>query len=136
MNLTHKFCNINMSKNLIYDFVLFSLFDTQIEIHITSFVKISKLIEIFELSDIRFNTLNEFLCNNIWNKLCTITIVLIKDYKKYNVTIPPHILHELKNSERLVIDYQCKCFDKFPNFTWINLWEYLINYNKFKIPKI
>ena len=101
--------------------------------HICSFKTISELIEKYEeyrkkeFKKDNLNEFNKFLCNNIWNYLCTITIVILQlsEGKKYIYTIPPHILHELKDSNRLVIDYQCKCFEKFPNFTWMILWEYI-----------
>ena len=64
--------------------------------------------------------------------LLKISLMNLSNGVSYNYTIPPEILHEINNNLRLVVSYQCNCYDKFPNFTWIDLWEYFINRNKMK----
>ena len=116
-------------QDCIFDNFSLQLLNTQITVCYCTDININDLITNYKNSKIELKDLNNYLAKNIWNRFYSITISLINlsNGINYNYTIPPEVLHEINDNLRLVISYQCECYNEFPNFTWINLWEYFIN---------
>lgn len=112
-----------------FDYISLVILNTQITISFCTNQNIYTLIKKYNNTDINLKNLDLYLRKNIWNQFYSLTISLLNLSTgiTYNYTVPPEILHEIKDNTRLVISYQCKCYEDFPNFNWINLWEYLLN---------
>ena len=119
-------------QNCIYDNLSFIVLNTQIVICLCSDIDINTLIEEFDDSKLEIKNIDNYLSKNIWNRFYSITITLINLSSgiSYNYTIPPEVLQEINDNSRLVISYQCNCYKNFPNFSWFNLWEFIINNKK------
>ena len=117
--------------NCFFNSISLKQFNTHISITFCTDKEIKYILDEYNNNEMNLNNLNLYLYKKVWNRFYSLTISLLNlsSGQKYNYTIPPEILHEIKDNNRLVISYQCKCYENFPNFTWINLWEYFINYN-------
>ena len=121
-------------KNTVYNNFTVVLLNTHIQICYCTDIDISTIINKYNNSNINLDKLNLYLGKNIWNRFYSLTISLLNlsNGKNYSYTIPSEILHEITDNNRLVVSYQCSCFNDFPNFTWFNLWELFINKNVFE----
>ena len=118
--------------NCIFDNLSLVVLNTQIVLCFCTDININTLVKEFDDSKLENKDIDDYLSKNIWNRFYSITISLINLSSgiSYNYTIPPEVLQEIKDNNRLVISYQCNCYNNFPNFSWFNLWEFIINNKK------
>ena len=97
-------------KNCFFDNISLQLFNTQVQICFCTDTNIWEIVKDYNKLNISLKNLNIYLKEKVWNRFYSITVALLdlSSGKAYNYTIPPEILHELNDSTRLVVSYQCK----------------------------
>jgi hypothetical protein len=128
---TNILCTSN-NCNFYFNFLEYEILNHIFTISFYTSKKIRDILEFYNyynysISD-DFKIINHNL-KNIWNKFIYITISILdkETGKSYSYTIPGPILEEINDNMRLVINYPCECFNSYPNFNWLTLFELILN---------